>query len=61
MIEQKIMMMKNLSNTLKGFQQATKHYEQKPTYETYQTAKNWWRQVELHLNLMDKTFEGDIR
>ena len=61
MIEQKIMVMKNLSDTLKEFQQAVRNYQQKPNYETYQSTKIWWRQVELYLNLSETVFEGDIK
>ena len=61
MIEQKIMIMQKLSDNLKEFQQATRNYHQKPNYETYQSTKNWWRQVELCLNLLETVFEGDIK
>ena len=53
--------MKKLSDNLKEFQQATRSYHQKPNYETYQSTKNWWRQVELCLNLLETVFEGDIK
>ena len=61
MIEQKVMVIKKLSDTLKEFQQASGNYHKQPNYETYQLTKNWWKQVELHLDTLELVFEGDIK
>lgn len=60
MIEQKLEVMKNLSQSIQAYQQAVSYYHQTPTYETYQQAKNSWSVVSLHLEAMEETFEEVI-
>ena len=56
MIEQKLKVMKHLSQSLRTYQQAVAYYQQQPSEENYQSVKQMWGNVDTQLKILEDVF-----